>query len=52
MTDFRDLAKQARTVHEVRLAKDESRHLAKSDDRMKKTARPRWGLVRTHTARA
>ena len=31
MTDFRDLAKQARTVHEVRLAKDESRHLAKSE---------------------
>ena len=31
MTDFRDLAKQARTVHEVRLAKDKSRHFAKSE---------------------
>ena len=31
MTDFRDLAKQAKTAHEVRLAKNESHHLAKSE---------------------
>ena len=31
MTDFRDLAKQAKTAHEQRLAKNESHHLAKSE---------------------
>ena len=31
MTDFRDLAKQARTAHEQRLAKNEFHHLAKSE---------------------
>ena len=31
MTDFRDLAKQAKTAHEVRLAKNEFHHLAKSE---------------------
>ena len=31
MTDFRDLAKQAKTAHEEHLAKNESHHLAKSE---------------------
>ena len=31
MTGFRDLAKQAKTAHEVRLAKSESHYLAKSE---------------------
>ena len=31
MTDFRDLAKQERTAHEQRLAKNEFHHLARSE---------------------